>query len=113
MRDTFDGMIMEKVACAEINGDINNRVCNTTNIRFKGVDGRKLLARLDSVGVRCSQSSACTNFSPDPSFVLTAMGLSTKDAYSSIRFSFSTENNLDEVDMVVKHISKFCKELKH
>jgi cysteine desulfurase len=113
MRDAFDSQILEQVSCAKINGDITNRVCNTTNIQFKGVDGRKLLSRLDSVGVRCSQSSACTNSSPDPSYVLLAMGLTPEQAYSSIRFSFSHDNTMEEIVRVVEYIKKFCKELRH
>lgn len=113
MRDLFDKTIIAEISCAIINGDVKNRVCNTTNIQFRGVDGRKLLARLDSVGIRCSQSSACTNSSPDPSFVLLAMGLTPQQAYSSIRFSFSPDNTEDEIIIVSGYLNKFCKELKH
>lgn len=113
LRDLFDNRIREEITCAEINGDAKNRVCNTTNIRFRGVDGRKLLARLDGVGVRCSQSSACTNMSKDPSFILLAMGLTPEQAYSSIRFSFSPDNNTDEIEIVIGYLNKFCKELRH
>lgn len=113
LRDLFDKTVLDEISCALINGDANNRICNTTNIQFRGVDGRKLLARLDSVGIRCSQSSACTNSSPDPSFVLLAMGLTPQQAYSSIRFSFSPDNTEEEIKIVTGYLNKFCKELKH
>ena len=113
LRDLFDNRVQAAVSCAQINGDISNRICNTTNIRFSGIDGRKLLARLDNVGIRCSQSSACTNSSPDPSFVLLSMGLTPEQAYSSIRFSFSPDNTEEEIETVVSYLNKFCMELKH
>lgn len=112
IRDSFEQRLLEEIPCVIINGDSKNRVCNTSSVQFKNIDGRKLHARLDSVGVRCSQSSACTSSSPDPSYVLLAMGMSPQDAYSSIRFSFSTANTMDEVEETLNHIKKFCKELK-
>jgi cysteine desulfurase len=112
LRDSFEQRLLEEIPCVIINGDTENRVCNTSNIQFKNIDGRILRARLDSVGIRCSQSSACTNASPDPSYVLLAMGMTPEDAYSSIRFSFCTSNTLEEVDQTINHIKKFCSELK-
>jgi cysteine desulfurase len=49
---------------------------------------------------------------PEPSYVLRAMGLSEEEAYSSIRFSFSEQNTLEEVDIVVEAVSRLCKEIR-
>jgi cysteine desulfurase len=78
------------------NGSRAHRVCNTTDLLFTGVDGRMLVARLDELGVYCSQSSACTSQTPIPSYVLRSMGLSEEDAYASVRFSFGVSNTLAE-----------------
>ena len=111
LRDQFEQQVFEKVPGAEINGDRENRVCNTTNILFRGVDGQALVARLDMEGIRCSQSSACTNQRPEPSYVLRAMGLSEEEAYSSVRFSFSGQNSDEEIEYAVTAIEKICKQL--
>ena len=111
LRDYFESKVLEMVPNTSINGDPSNRICNTTNILFGGIDGRILLKKLDAKGIRCSQSSACTNSQPDPSFVLTAMGRTDEEAYSSIRFSFSVENTMEEVDRAVDVISRTCEEL--
>ena len=95
-----------------INGDPDMRVCNTTNLLFRGVDGQALVARLDQEGVRCSQSSACTNQRPEPSYVLRAMGLSESEAYASIRFSFSEFNTVEDVDDAVVHLARLCEQLR-
>ncbi|MCK5391656.1 MAG: aminotransferase class V-fold PLP-dependent enzyme, partial [Deltaproteobacteria bacterium] len=89
------------------------RVCNTSNIMFDGIDGRRLVKELDQNGVRCSQSSACTNFEMSPSYVLCAMGLTEEEAYSSIRFSFSVENTYEEIDSVVKIIRELTDKLQN
>jgi len=104
LRDCFEKSILESVPDTRVNGNTNDRVCNTTNIMFGGVDARKLVKELDHAGIRCSQSSACTNFQVAPSYVLCAMGLSEKEAYSSIRFSLSVENTQDEIEYTVKTI---------
>ncbi len=112
LRDRFEAMVLDFIPGTRVNGDIKNRICNTTNIMFGGIDGRKLVRELDKVGVRCSQSSACTNFEVSPSYVLCSMGLSEKDAYSSIRFSFSVENTYEEIDRAVALIRNLCDELR-
>lgn len=112
LRDRFEAMILDFIPGTRVNGDTRRRICNTTNIMFGGIDGRKLVRQLDSAGVRCSQSSACTNFEVTPSYVLCTMGLTEAEAYSSIRFSFSVENTIDEIDSSVSTIRDICDELR-
>ncbi len=111
-RDHFERFLLSKVPNASVNGDPQNRICNTTNILFSGIDGQALVARLDQEGIQCSQSSACTNQRPEPSYVLRAMGLSEADAYSSVRFSVSQENSIEEVQMAAAKIVAQCEQLR-
>ena len=112
LRDNFEQSVITKIPDVEINGDPDVRVCNTTNLLFRDVDGQALVARLDQEGVRCSQSSACTNQRPEPSYVLRAMGLSESEAYASIRFSFSEFNTVEDVDETVVHLARLCEQLR-
>jgi len=112
LRDRFEAMVLDFVPGTRVNGDVKRRICNTTNIMFGGIDGRKLVRELDREGVMCSQSSACTNFEVSPSYVLCSMGLSETEAYSSIRFSFSVENTFDEADRAVQLIRDICDRLR-
>ena len=82
------------------------------NLRFSGIDGHALLGRLDQRGVMCSQSSACTNRRPEPSYVLRAMGLSEDEAYASVRFSFSELNSEMDVQYAIENILQSVSELK-
>ena len=97
LRDRLEREIIDRCGGVTVNGDSRARVCNTTNLLFHGVDGEALVARLDQRGIRCSQSSACTNQRPEPSHVLRAMGLSEEEAYASVRFSLSVLNDEEEV----------------
>ena len=112
LRDHFERAVIDRVPDVAINGATDTRVGNTTNLLFRGVDGQALVARLDRAGIRCSQSSACTNQHPEPSYVLRAMGLSEAEAYSSIRFSFSAFNAMEEIDEAVAHIARLCEQLR-
>ena len=110
-RDQFENRLLETGIPIVINGGVSRRVCNTSNIQFKGVEGLALFAQLDARGVICSQSSACTNQRPEPSYVLKAMGLSEDEAYASVRFCFSQDNTLDEVRRAVFLIKEIYENL--
>ncbi len=113
LREQFEKIIIESIPHTSINGGAGKRVCNTTNIHFGGTDGRKLVSLLDEAGIRCSQSSACTNFDVTPSYVLTAMGLDEQHAYSSIRFSFCPENSFEEVQAAAQVVREKCEFLRN
>lgn len=112
LRDRFEETITESIPHTLINGGGGKRVCNTTNIHFGGIDGRELVSLLDESGIRCSQSSACTNFEVAPSYVLVAMGLGEQHAYSSIRFSFCPENSFEEIQRATEIIQEKCEFLR-
>ena len=112
LRDYFELSILRAIPNVEVNGDRNSRVHNATNLLFRGVEGQALVARLDQLGIRCSQSSACTNQIPEPSYVLRAMGLSYDEAFSSIRFSLSEYTTRQEIDYTVEQIKGLCSSLR-
>lgn len=106
LRDAFEQRLIDSCKTAHVNTAPDaDRICNTTNIRFPGVDGEALLARILTQDICCSQGSACTAQIPEPSHTLLAMGLTVDEAYQSIRFSFSELNTMAEVDEAVEAIA--------
>jgi cysteine desulfurase len=99
MRDRFEEAILKSVAGAEVNGEREHRLPNTTNIAFEGIESEGALMLLDERGICCSAGSACTSGSVHPSHVLKAMGFSNHRARSSLRFSFGRFNTEEEVDV--------------
>lgn len=69
---------------------------NIINISFPGFKAEMLLHNLEDHGVYVSAGSACHSRHPEPSHVLTAIGLDQSTAAGSLRFSFSTLNTIDE-----------------
>lgn len=108
LRDSFEEAVLRAVPDCSVNGNRGRRVCNTSNLRFRGIDGQALVAQLDPRGVCCSQSSACTSMRPEPSHVLTAMGLTEEEAYESVRFSTSELNSLEEVELAADAVAEAC-----
>jgi cysteine desulfurase len=97
LRDQFEEALLSQISGVRVNGDVNNRLPNTTNLAFENIDGELLLQLLDDQNIACSAGSACTAGSINPSHVLKAMGVTDKAARSSLRFSFSRYNSKAEV----------------
>ena len=76
------------------------RLPNTANIRFGGVDGEAVIANAPELLV--SSGSACTSMIPRPSHVLVAMGLTTNEAQECLRFSLGRPTKLSDIDQAVE-----------
>lgn len=86
------------------------RVSNTSNLAFLGLDGETLLMLFDQAGIAVSHGSACSSGSLEPSRVLTNMGVPRKIARSSIRFSLSRMNTREEIDFALEKIVQIVKQ---
>lgn len=111
-RDTFEAELQQTIQGLTINGDVQKRLPNTTNLSFEGIEGETLLLLLDERNVACSAGSACTSGSVHPSHVLKAMGCSDSHARASLRFSFSKYNSLDEIQIAVQKIREAVQKLR-
>lgn len=112
LRDLLETLVLQQIPNVSINGDQQFRVCNTTNLQIRAIDGQALIARLSATGIQCSQSSACMNNRPEPSYVLREMGLSEPQAYASIRLSTSEFTTDDEVHAAVTILSEQVAQLR-
>jgi cysteine desulfurase len=106
LRDHFYKLVSNRISGVEIFGDLENRLPNTLNLGFDGVEGDTLMIGLDMAGVAVSTGSACSSGSGLPSPVLTAMGIPIDKINSSIRFSFGWSNTLAEIEEAVKILEK-------
>jgi len=90
----------------KVNGEGAPRVPNTSNLHFTGADGEALLIALDLDGICASSGAACASGSLSPSHVLLAMGLSSSEAFGSVRFSLGPGTTTDEVEQVVQALRR-------
>lgn len=75
------------------------------NVSFKGVRGEVLLHYLEEKGIFVSTGSACSSKERERlggSYVLKSLNLSKDEIGGGIRFSFSEENKIEEVDYTIE-----------
>ena len=102
----FEFRISNEIDNIIINGKNSPRLCGTSNVTFKFVEGESILLRLDLNGFSVSTGSACSTGSLEPSHVLMALYNDPELAHGSIRFSFGRENTRDDVDKLVAVLKK-------
>ena len=101
-RNYFIEKIKENFKETTINGNLEHRLPGNINVTFKGKDSLEILLKLDEYGICASSGSACSTGEDKPSHVLTAIGLSPEEAFSTIRFSLGKENTKEDIDNVIK-----------
>lgn len=81
----------------KFNGDDKYACGSVLNVSFIGIKAEILLHSLEARGIYVSTGSACSSHKPQPSHVLTAMGLGREEINGAIRISFDRENTVDEI----------------
>jgi cysteine desulfurase len=104
MRDRLEEAVIGALDAVGVNGGGAPRVPNTTNIYFDHIEGESLVISLDLKGLAVSTGAACSSGAIEPSHVLTAMGLTSDQARSSIRLSLGKQNTEEDVDFAVSLI---------
>jgi cysteine desulfurase len=92
LRDLMESQLTEIGGI--INGSRESRIHNTINISFP-LQADRLISRMP--GLAIAIGSACSSADPEPSHVLSAMGLSKTQISGSVRISlgrFTTENDI-------------------
>lgn len=112
LRDKLEKELLKKIPQSRVNGDIENRLPNTTNISFEYVEGEAILLLMNELGICASSGSACTSGSLQPSHVLRAMGVPFTMAHGSIRFSLSVYNTENEIDFVIEKMPAIIERLR-
>jgi cysteine desulfurase len=79
-----------------INGSVSARYHGNLNIRRDGMDAARLVSECRDIAF--SLGSACASGSGRPSHVLQAIGLSKKEAQSSIRIGFGRYTSAQELE---------------
>lgn len=110
LRDYYFEQMQKRIPNIKINGDLQDRLSGNASVSFEGINGSELLFELDKQGICASAGSACSTANPTPSHVLTAIGLSSQLADSTLRISFGKSNTKEDVDFLVENIAKMINE---
>ena len=106
---------MRDGTCGQLEGVIENghpteRLPNTLNLSFAGVDGGALILGVKEIAV--SSGSACSSSEPEPSHVLLAIGRSRRLANASLRFSLGRSTTAGDIDIAVASVVRTVRELR-
>jgi cysteine desulfurase len=110
LRDYLEESLFKIPGCFR-NGTAGSRLPQVTNLQFADCLASDLMTRLNK-HMAVSSGSACSSVSPEPSHVLIAMGLSEKEAHSSLRFSLGRFTTKDELDYVIPRIRETVEQLR-
>jgi len=113
LRDRLESALLARIPQSRVNGDLVQRLPNTTNISFEFVEGEGILLLMNEYGICASSGSACTSGSLQPSHVLRAMGVPFTMAHGSIRFSLSIYNTEEEIDFVTEKLPPIIERLRN
>ena len=108
LRNRLFSAIQQRIQDVQVNGSMNKRFAGNLNLMFPGISGDDLVAALK--GLAISTGSACTTATIEPSYVLRAMGLSTKEAGASARIGlgrFTTDEEIERAaELIIGEVLK-------
>ena len=98
LRNRLLNGILRDIEYTRLNGHPTMRLPGNINTTIRYVDGESVVLAMDRKGICISTASACATGDPEPSHVLTAMGINSLDIHSAVRISLGRENTRKEID---------------
>lgn len=99
LRDELEARLRVMLPWVRSNGSAAPRLPGVASMTFPGLPAEALIAAMPELAV--SEGSACASGAPEPSHVLTAMGLGRADAEATLRFSLGHATYKEDIDQAV------------
>ncbi|MFZ0960413.1 MAG: IscS subfamily cysteine desulfurase [Terriglobia bacterium] len=110
LRDRLKDGLLAALDSIHINGGLEHRLPNNLNVSFPGVDLATLMAALNDIAL--SSGSACSSGTPEPSYVLQALGVSAEVANTPLRFGLGRFTTDEEIDYCLGRVVETVKRLR-
>jgi len=104
--------IESRIPHVKFNGHPENRVKNTLNFAFPGLEAEAILLALATKEIYVSTGSACSEESEEVSHVLLGIGLKPEIARSSLRFSLGRFNTEEDIEIILKELPEIIEKLR-
>jgi cysteine desulfurase len=102
LRDLFATELVKNIPGAQINGSPKQQAPHILHATFPRADNERLMMELDEKGIQCAVGSACSASSAEPSHVLSAIGMTDKEARASLRFSMGRGTSKKDILKTVR-----------
>lgn len=113
IKSYFAKRLTEEIDNIHINTPLDHNASPyVLNVSFEYVRGEVLLHYLEDKGIYVSTSSACSSKGTEKSHVLKALGLSDRAIEGAIRFCFSYENTIEEIDYTINMLKESVEEIR-
>lgn len=112
LRDLLEAGIVKGGMGGVVIGGESDRVPNTTDIAFGGIEGSALVQLLDLKGIAASTGSACEARSDQYSHVLRAMAIPEELARGAVRFSLSFHTTESEIMEAIERTIEAVEEIR-
>jgi cysteine desulfurase len=99
-------MLRKKLPEASVNGGLDARLPNNLHITIPGVDNERLMMELDEAGFMVAVGSACSASTDEPSHVLKAIGLSDRQAQSSLRITMGRKTSSGTISALITKLAE-------
>lgn len=83
---------------ARLFGAAAERLPNTSYFAIAGIDGETLVGKLDRAGFAVASGAACSSANPEPSHVLSAMGVAPEVARGAVRVSLGNGTTARQIE---------------
>jgi len=112
LRDCLENAVLEQVPGVFRSGVPESRLPNTSHLCVASCDGNALVARLDLEGVAAASGAACSTGVPQPSHVLSAMGILPELRGGALRISLGYESSQEGIDRAARFIPEAIESLR-
>jgi cysteine desulfurase len=112
LRDRIIVTVLEEIPDSRLTGHPESRLPNHASFALKGVDGNTLLQMLDAAGFACSSGSACKTGNPEPSEVMTAIGLSREWGLGSLRVTLGSGTTVEHVESFLQTLPTLVEKVR-
>jgi cysteine desulfurase len=102
LRDKLINGVLQTVPDSQLTGHPTQRLPNNASFVFVGCEADALLMHLDMTGIQAASGSACTTGMPEPSHVLTAMGIPHEVALGALRLTLGKKTIEADIDAVLE-----------
>jgi cysteine desulfurase len=113
LRDRLHELLLAAIPDLTLNGHPSQRLPNTLNVSFRGVDGSKLLETVPDLAA--STGAACHDRSVTLSHVLAAMGVSKEIGRGAVRLTLGRATTQSEIektaDLLIAAYRTICRPL--
>lgn len=102
LRDRLISGVLANIPGSRLSGHPTERLPNNASFLFAGCEADPILMHLDLAGIQAASGSACSTGMPEPSHVLSAMGVPHTLGLSALRLSLGRQTTQAQIDTVLE-----------